>query len=336
MKLVRYMKGSRDLATFFPAEGHASHITGFIDGDWACDDLDRKSVSGGLMMVAGCRMHSHSRGTEHALSSGESEIMSMSELMKDCLLLQFNLEFAGFGKLPIVMNTDATVARAFVHRKGVGRMKHLDVRHMWLQELMSQGAYSARKIPREINPSDMLTHTPTAADLLKFLPMIGIFPFACSTGAATLVKTALVLRPASGPKIAAAILMAMPTGSKAEGTRYTQPAHEVDYSWIVWLMMLILTTISGLFGWWLRGKFENLWSTTSTTVVTSASSSLASSSLTSSSSASASPTIPMSSTLTGTIQTRTMQTQSQVKFTWWHAQARFTPLGEREHGAWKP
>ena len=28
------------------------------------------------MMVAGCRMHSHSRGTEHALSSGESEIAS--------------------------------------------------------------------------------------------------------------------------------------------------------------------------------------------------------------------------------------------------------------------
>ena len=84
VKLARYMKGSRNLATFFPTEGQVTHIAGYVDGDWACDDADRKSVSGGLIMVAGCRMHSHSRGTsDHALSSGESEIMS--ELMKDCL-----------------------------------------------------------------------------------------------------------------------------------------------------------------------------------------------------------------------------------------------------------
>ena len=151
MKLVRYMKGSRNLATFFPANGQVTHIMGYVDGDWACDDVDRTSVSGGLIMLAGCRMHS--RGTrEHALSSGEIEIMSMSELMKDCLLLQYNLEMAGFGKLPIVMNTDATVRRQFVHKKGVGRINHCDVRFVWLQDLMEKGAYSNEEVCRDANP----------------------------------------------------------------------------------------------------------------------------------------------------------------------------------------
>ena len=38
-------------------------------------------------------------------------------------------------------------------------MKHLDVRYMWLQDLMDKGAYSAKKIPREGNPSVMHSHT---------------------------------------------------------------------------------------------------------------------------------------------------------------------------------
>ena len=92
-------------------------------------------MSGCLITVAGCRLHCHSRGTqEHALSSGESEIIAMSEAMKEALLVQFNLEFVGFGKIPIELETDASVARTFAHRTGVGRMKHLEVRHCWLQE----------------------------------------------------------------------------------------------------------------------------------------------------------------------------------------------------------
>ena len=85
-------------------------------------------------MVGGCRLHSHSRTTgQHALSSGESEIMSMSmsmsEVLKEAKLMQHNIEFCGMGLLPIVLHTDADVVKAFCHKRGVGRMKHLDVRH---------------------------------------------------------------------------------------------------------------------------------------------------------------------------------------------------------------
>ena len=57
-KLVRYLKGSQDLGTFFPSEGRVSQIDAYLDGDWGCDESDRKSVSGAVIMVAGCRMHS--------------------------------------------------------------------------------------------------------------------------------------------------------------------------------------------------------------------------------------------------------------------------------------
>ena len=98
VKTVRYIKGSRDLATFMPKAGKSDIIEAFLDGDWACDDLDRKSASGEYLMVGGCRLHSHSRTNgQHALSSGESEIMSMSEVSKEAKLMQYNLEFCGMG-----------------------------------------------------------------------------------------------------------------------------------------------------------------------------------------------------------------------------------------------
>jgi hypothetical protein len=31
---------------------------------------------------------------------------------------------------------------------------------------------------------------------------------------------------------------------------------------------------------------------------------------------------------------RTMATQSQTKYTWWHESSRFVLLGDRDHGAW--
>ncbi len=84
VKLLRYLKGAKDIATYFLADDQDLVIRGYADGDWGCDELDRKSVSGGMVMVGSCRIHCHSRTTAtHALSSGESEIMSLSELLKD-------------------------------------------------------------------------------------------------------------------------------------------------------------------------------------------------------------------------------------------------------------
>ena len=67
-------------------------------------------------MVADCTATA-GRLDNHALSSGESEIMSMSEVLKEAKLMQYNLVFCGMGLLPIVLHTD--VARAFFHKRGL-------------------------------------------------------------------------------------------------------------------------------------------------------------------------------------------------------------------------
>ena len=277
-------------------------------------------------MVAGCRMHNHSRGTgDHALSSGESEIMSASEMLKECLLLQYNLQFAGFGLVPIVLHTDATVCRQFVHRKGVGRMKHLDVRLCWLQEQLAKGAYTMKKVPREFNPSDMMTHAPSAAELQKFLPMVGIFERACADGPVELVKTALAARPSSSLKLATAVLACMAQQTKSE----TCPAvmhHSVplrgDTDWH--LVLVLFSCVAVLFlmiglvaGWKLRAWWSDLVAPAAGTIAPRAAPALAIADV-------ARPTTLV-----------TKSTQSQTRFTYWTVNPRFVPLAEREHGCWE-
>ena len=107
------------------------------------------------------------------LSRGESDIMSMSEVLKEAKVRQCNLDFCGMGLLLIVLHTDADGARAFCHKRGVGRMKHLDVRHCWLQEELEKGNFNVKRVDPKFNASDMFIHGPYAEELRKFLPMIG-------------------------------------------------------------------------------------------------------------------------------------------------------------------
>ena len=47
--------------------------------------------------------------------------------------------FAGLGHYEIEVNVDRSAAHAFFHRRGVGRMKHIDSRILWLQDLIAAG-----------------------------------------------------------------------------------------------------------------------------------------------------------------------------------------------------
>ena len=109
-----------------------------------------------------------------ALSSCEAEVMAASEGIKEALLLQEVLMFAGLGHYEIEIKVDSSVAHAFFHRRGVGRMKHTDSRILWLQDLIAAGGVRLKKIPRTQNLTDMLTHTPSAKELEVFLPLMSL------------------------------------------------------------------------------------------------------------------------------------------------------------------
>ena len=126
-------------------------------------------------MAGDCRLHAHSRGQDVvALSSCEAELYAASEAVKEAIVLKELLAFAALGDYRLELLMDAPAAKQFLFRRGCGRMKHIDARVMWLQDLVANAGLQVKKVDRLDNVSDMLTHTPTASDLERFIPKLGM------------------------------------------------------------------------------------------------------------------------------------------------------------------
>ena len=166
--------------------------------------------------------------------------MSGSELLKEAKGVQHLMEFVGFGKLPIHLNVDASVARSFMHRRGAGRMKHLDIRHMWLQDECAEGRFVPKKVPRSENPSDMLTKTPSADELSKFAQKIGLFPLKVLIDPSGLVGTVMTKASSVGKCAIAAALLCPAKGviDKME--------KELDFPIVLPILFTILVLLSTL------------------------------------------------------------------------------------------
>ena len=53
--------------------------------------------------------------------------------------------------------TDSSAAKAMASRRGSGRIRHIEVRHLWLQEEVARGRVRVRKIKGTENPADVGT-----------------------------------------------------------------------------------------------------------------------------------------------------------------------------------
>ena len=52
---------------------------------------------------------------------------------------------------------DSSAALAICQRQGCGRLRHVRIGHLWVQERVRAQELTLRKIPGEVNPADLLT-----------------------------------------------------------------------------------------------------------------------------------------------------------------------------------
>ena len=61
---------------------------------------------------------------------------------------------------------DSSANDGILKRSGAGKVKHLSVRQLWLQERISKGDMYHQKIPRAINWADAMTHYFTKSEAI--------------------------------------------------------------------------------------------------------------------------------------------------------------------------
>ena len=111
-----------------------------------------------------------------ALSSAEAEFYAMVDGVLRAKWAVTVAEELGCGVDggELVLGTDSSAAKSFVSRRGLGKMRHLEVRDLWLQEEVLKGKVKVEKIPGESNPADLMTKFLGWRDIGKRLEGMGI------------------------------------------------------------------------------------------------------------------------------------------------------------------
>ena len=91
-----------------------------------------------------------------ALSTGEAELAAVVRGSTESLGIQALLQEWGF-VINITIRSDATAAIGIVARQGLGRIRHLSVADLWVQERARLGQLKLEKHPGKENPADLMT-----------------------------------------------------------------------------------------------------------------------------------------------------------------------------------
>ena len=112
-----------------------------------------------------CIKHWSTTQTTVALSSGEAELGGICRGASQALGLQSLALDLGI-ELGLEVLTDATAAIGICRRRGLGKIRHLHVADLWIQDRLRKGDFRLTKVPGSENPADILTkHVPR--DVMK-------------------------------------------------------------------------------------------------------------------------------------------------------------------------
>ena len=148
----------------------------FSDSDWAGDRTTRKSCSGSVFFLNGEYIFSYSRTQRSVtLSSAEAEYYALTGATSEALGLQEATRFLTGDLVELKAFTDSSSARAIAARQGVGKIKHLATRMLWLQQAQKEGRLSVHSVPTARNPADIATKPLASKRILPLMYYLRFF-----------------------------------------------------------------------------------------------------------------------------------------------------------------
>ena len=83
----------------------------------------------------------------YALVKGGSQALGMRSMLRD-LSVHVNIKLL----------TDATTGKAIVSRRGIGRLRHIDVADLWIQQHVKDGDLDVVNLKNSFNSSGAMTN----------------------------------------------------------------------------------------------------------------------------------------------------------------------------------
>lgn len=148
-RVLRYLKETKHFKIVYRPS--RQKLTAYTDADWATSTLDRKSISGYVVMLAGSPVFWRSaKQTSVALSTMEAEYISLAECTREVEWMKELLKLIGFNDLvdnPTLLWCDSQAAIA--HAKSYiskSRTKYIAIRHHFIREKVMDGTIRLKYI----------------------------------------------------------------------------------------------------------------------------------------------------------------------------------------------
>jgi hypothetical protein len=177
-RVGRYLQGNGDKVLELKRDPTASpDLMVTTDASWGSLD-DRKSTSGVIIEIEGFVLQHFSK-TQPTLSqsSGEAELVALYHGVSAAIGVQHLIEEIAWESLPrvgLVAQCNSTAAISSCLRLGVGRIKHLELKYLWLQELIRSRALSISYIASRLNKADLLTKPLQKAEFERKVALGGL------------------------------------------------------------------------------------------------------------------------------------------------------------------
>lgn len=157
---LRYLRGTTDLCLNYRKTGKP--LQAYVDADWATDKMDRRSISGYVLLLAGGAVSWSARKQRSvATSTVEAEYVAMAEAAKEVLWMKKLLKEIGqerFAPDPIQILADNQGAIKVTTNVGMSdRLKHIDIKFHFLKQIVEEGRLEFNYVSSQCNVADILT-----------------------------------------------------------------------------------------------------------------------------------------------------------------------------------
>ena len=148
-------------------------MVGYSDSDWAGCRRTARSTSGGAIMLGGHCLKTWSATQKSVtLSSGEAELVAAVKMSTELLgLCQLAADWDR--ELDASLMVDSAAALGVMGRRGNGRLRHVRVGMLWVQEKVEEGELSNGKVKGEDNPADLMTKHLGQRVLIRHMENLG-------------------------------------------------------------------------------------------------------------------------------------------------------------------
>ena len=186
--LVLYLAGNQDVCLSLNFKGQQrgvfhdytsvedAMVEVYTDADWASSKDDRRSISSCAIFYGGCLLHASSRTQKIvSLSSAESEMYAAASGACDAVLIVGILSWMFDSFFQICLYLDSAAARGIINRRGVGKVRHLSCRSLWLQGRMADGSMIVSPVSGLKNPADIGAKRLNVQRMKALMFLLGMF-----------------------------------------------------------------------------------------------------------------------------------------------------------------